>query len=256
MPVKPEIFLACCVSQPDGKYRLANLAQVQGYHPDLAVDATRPGSLGATMDAGDHVWKPISQDRALAARLNVPVDTAGWVLVPKPATSAQLPIRHARSSNESMPNANISTPSRGSSTAGSNHEQSHGNVKSFDGASSAALPRPYYRYSAAYLKALSFTAPFSLTEEDYINAEKAQAIISEGLQESLAAPLSGNSMAYVSPTYAGASIPLDSPTRRPHHIYDWRNAGQWVDSLTETHDKADSDGGIMLWPGKPSLGER
>jgi len=256
MPYNSDIFLAYCVSQPDGTYHMANLAEIQDRHPNFVVDAGRPGSLAATMDAGDHVWKPISQDRDLATRLNVPEDTAGWALVKKPATSAQLPIGRARSSIESIHNPNMSTSSRGSSAAGPNREQSHGNVESFDGAPPAACPRPYYRYSAAYLKALSFTAPFKLTEEDYINSERAQAIINDGLQESLAAPLSGNSMAYSSPTYAGASNPFDSPTRRPHHIYDWRSAGQWVDSLTETHDRADADGGTMLWPRNPSLGER
>ncbi|GAB7340360.1 hypothetical protein MBLNU457_6805t1 [Dothideomycetes sp. NU457] len=256
MPVSSDIFLAYFVIQPDGKYRMANLAQVRERQPNFIVDAAPPASLTATMDAGDHVWKPISQDRNLAVRLNVPEDTAGWALVKKPVNSAQPSTERARGPAESLHAANMSTPSRGSSNAGSNHDQSRGNIRSFDGASPAEVPRPYYRYSAAYLKALSFTAPFSLTEQDYINAERASAIINDGLQESMAAPLSGNSMAYTSPTYAGASNPFDSPTRRPHHLYDWRNAGQWVDSLTETDDRADSDGGIMLWPRNPGLGER
>jgi len=249
-----DMVLTYCILRPDGTYRIANVADVQMRQPNAAIGAGPLGSFGAPIEAGNHVLRPVFQDKDLATRLNLSETTAAWALVQEaPAAAFQTTSERARNSTECI-SVDVSTPSRGSSATRQNPIESQVIVDGFDGAAPAPAARPFYRYSSAYLKALSFTAPFKLTEDDYINAEIAQAIITDALEESMAAPLSSNSMAYVSPTYAGHS--MVSPTPRTSHVHDWRGAGQWVDGMARTHESAGEDGGIMLWPRNPSLGER
>jgi len=250
-----DMVLAYCIMQADGTYRIANIADVQLRQPHSANDAGVPGLFDATGEVNSqHVLKPVFQDKYLAARLNLSESTAAWALDQRTLTiGGQSRSQPAASSTESDP-TEATTPAR----VGSAHCQSsidaQLNVSNSDGLSTDAAARPFYRYSSAYLKALSFTAPFKLTEDDYINAEIAQAIITDALDESMAAPLSSNSLPYTSPTYANHKVV--SPTHGVSRIYDWRNAMQSGDSMAQTYESAGEDGGIMLWPQNPSLGER